>query len=106
MSQTQSSMLIGLVLLLLPGGCTSYHTGKLPSTLMAKAMLAGPGINGEARFYEEYEGRVRIKLTIEGTADSKLKPGRHGIHIHEVHAVENDVAVFVDGQKFPLNYSI
>ncbi len=49
----------------------------------AKAVIAGPGITGEAYLYEEYEGRVRIKLKLEGTLESKLKPGRHAIHIHE-----------------------
>lgn len=38
---------------------------------------------GEADLYEEYEGRVRITLKLEGTAASKLTPGRHAIHIHE-----------------------
>jgi Cu-Zn family superoxide dismutase len=49
----------------------------------AKAVISGPGITGEAHMYEEYEGRVRIKLKLDGTPESKLKPGRHAIHIHE-----------------------
>ena len=64
-------------------GCASYHTGKLDTKLHAKAIIAGPGITGEANLYEEYEGRVRIKLKVDGTPESKLKPGRHAIHIHE-----------------------
>ena len=64
-------------------GC-SYYKGKLENPLHAKAIIAGPGITGEAHLYEKYEGRVTIKLKLTGTADSKLKPGRHAIHIHEV----------------------
>ena len=64
-------------------GCSSYHTGKHEKALHAKAVIAGPGITGEAYLYEEYEGRVRIKLKLDGTPESKLKPGRHAIHIHE-----------------------
>ncbi|GKS60136.1 superoxide dismutase [Nitrospira sp.] len=64
-------------------GCSSYHTGKHPSKLHAKASIAGPGITGEAHLYEEYEGRIRIKLKLEGTPESKLTPGLHAIHIHE-----------------------
>ena len=73
------AVLAGLVL----GGCSSYHTGKLAAPLHATAVIAGPGITGEARLYQEYEGRVRIKLNLQGTADSKLTPGLHAIHIHE-----------------------
>ena len=65
-------------------GCSSYYMGKHEKALHAKAVIAGPGITGEADLYEKYEGRVRIKLKIVGTADSKLKPGLHAIHIHEV----------------------
>ena len=64
-------------------GCASYHTGKHPSKLHAEAHIAGTGITGEAHLYEEYEGRVRIKLKLEGTPESKLTPGLHAIHIHE-----------------------
>ena len=32
-------------------GC-SYYTGKLEKTLHAKAIIAGPGITGEAHLYE------------------------------------------------------
>lgn len=70
---------VGLIL----GGCASYHAGKQGTPLHARAVIAGPGITGEARLYEEYAGRVRIKLTLQGTPDSKLMPGLHGIHIHE-----------------------
>ena len=65
-------------------GCSSYYTGKLEKPVHAKAIIAGPGITGEAYLYEKYEGRVTIKLKLQGTAESKLTPGRHGIHIHEV----------------------
>ena len=64
-------------------GCSSYYMGKHEKAWHAKAVIAGPGITGEADLYEKYEGRVRIKLKIVGTADSKLKPGLHAIHIHE-----------------------
>ena len=74
-----TAVFVGLVL----GGCSSYHTGKLAAPLHAKAVIAGPGITGEVRLYQEYEGRVRIKLNLQGTADSKLTPGLHAIHIHE-----------------------
>lgn len=75
-----ASLMIGLLLT----GCSSYHTGKHDTKLKAKASIAGPGITGEAYLYEEYEGRVRIKLKVQGTPESKLTPGLHGIHIHEV----------------------
>jgi len=73
----------GLVFGLVLSGCSSYHTGKQGTPLHAKAAIAGPGISGEAHLYEEYEGRVRIKLKLQGTPDSKLTPGLHAIHIHE-----------------------
>lgn len=67
----------------LVAGCASHHTGKLDKKLQARAVIAGPGISGEAHLSQEYEGRVRIKLTLDGTPESKLTPGRHAIHIHE-----------------------
>jgi len=73
----------GLVAGLALGGCSSYHTGKQAKTLHAKAVIAGPGITGEAQLYEEYEGRIRIKLKLQGSPESKLTPGLHAIHIHE-----------------------
>lgn len=79
-----SIVLAGLVL----GGCSSYHTGKLSTPLRAKAVIAGPGIAGEAQLYEEYEGRIRIKLKLQGSPDSKLTPGLHAIHIHETGSCE------------------
>lgn len=72
-------LLAGLVL----AGCSSYHTGKHATTAHARAVISGPGISGEALLYEEYEGRVRIKVTLKGRPDSKLTPGLHAIHIHE-----------------------
>lgn len=69
--------------LALLGGCTSYYTGKRDAKVQAHATIVGEGIRGEADLYEEYEGRVRITLRLEGTAASKLSPGRHAIHIHE-----------------------
>jgi superoxide dismutase, Cu-Zn family len=77
-----------LVTGLLLSGCSSYHTGKHKTSLHAKAAIAGPGMSGEADLYEEYEGRVRIKLTLRGSADSKLTPGLHAIHIHETGSCE------------------
>jgi Cu-Zn family superoxide dismutase len=77
-----------LALLPVLDGCARFHTGKLDSKLHARAAITGPGINGEARLYQEYEGRVRIKLRVEGTPESKLTPGRHAIHIHETGACE------------------
>jgi Cu-Zn family superoxide dismutase len=74
---------VGFVVILALVGCARYYTGKRETALHAKAAIAGPGITGEARLYEEYEGRVRITLTVEGAPDSKLRPGRHAIHIHE-----------------------
>lgn len=69
-------------------GCAGYHTGKLDDKLRAEAAIVGPGIIGEAHLYQEYEGRIRIKLTVQGTPESKLTPGRHAIHIHETGACE------------------
>jgi len=74
---------VGLLMILALVGCARYYTGKRDAPLHARATIAGPGITGEAKLSEEYEGRVRIKLRLEGTPDSKLKPGRHAIHIHE-----------------------
>ncbi len=79
---------VALIMMLALVGCARYYTGKRDTTLHARATIAGPGITGEAKLYEEYEGRVRIKLKIEGTPDSKLKPGRHAIHIHETGTCE------------------
>lgn len=78
----------GLVIGLVLSGCSSYHTGKQVTKLLAKAAIAGPGITGEANLYQEYEGRVRIKLKIQGTSESKLTPGLHAIHIHEAGSCE------------------
>lgn len=78
----------GLAAGLVVSGCASHHTGKLPSSQHAKAAIAGPGISGEAHLYQEYEGRIRIKLKLEGTPDSKLTPGLHAIHIHETGACD------------------
>ncbi len=78
----------GLMIGLLVSGCSSYYTGKYDSKLKAKAAIAGPGIRGVADLYEEYPGRVRIKLKIQGAPESKLTPGLHGIHIHEVGSCE------------------
>jgi len=85
---TRTTVGIGLVMGILLSGCSSYHTGKHDTKLRAKAVIAGPGITGEADLYEEYQGRVRIKLKIQGTPESKLTPGLHGIHIHEVGSCE------------------
>ena len=78
----------GLVIGLLMGGCSSYYTGKHETKLKARAAIAGVGITGEADLYEEYEGRVRIKLKVRGTPESKLTPGLHAIHIHEAGSCE------------------
>ncbi len=74
---------VGLMMILTVVGCARYYTGKRDTPLHARATIAGPGITGEAKLYEEYEGRVRITLRLEGTPESKLNPGRHAIHIHE-----------------------
>jgi len=86
-------------------GCSSYHTGKLEKTLHAKAVIAGPGITGEAYLYEEYEGRVRIKVKLDGTPESKLKPGLHAIHIHETGNCEPFAAAkgHFDGNEYGAN---
>ncbi|MDH4096994.1 MAG: superoxide dismutase family protein [Nitrospira sp.] len=87
-SMIGAGVAVGLIL----SGCTSYHTGKLAAPLNAKAVITGPGITGEAYLYEKYEGRVRIKLTVQGSPESKLTPGLHGIHIHEVGSCESFAA--------------
>lgn len=69
--------------MLVGAGCTHHRTGKLPQEFEAKADIKGPGISGAAELEEEYEGRIRIKMRITGTAESKLTPGRHAVHIHE-----------------------
>lgn len=79
-----TAVAVGLLL----GGCSHHHVGKLDQKLHAKAMIAGPGITGEAHLYQEYEGRIRLKLKLEGTADSALTPGRHAVHIHETGACD------------------
>lgn len=81
-----SLVLPSVAALALLGGCTRYYTGEHGTKVQAHATMTGEGITGEARLYEEYEGRVRIVLTLEGTAASKLTPGRHAIHIHETGA--------------------
>ncbi len=72
----------------LTAGCSRPYTGKLDDKLHAKAVIAGPGITGEAKLHQEYEGRVRIILKLEGTPESKLTPGRHAVHIHETGACD------------------
>ena len=71
------------VLMMALSGCAHYHSGELPTRLEAKAVVVGPGITGEAKLYQKYEGRVRIVMRLEGTTDSKLTPGKHAVHIHE-----------------------
>ncbi len=78
----------GLIVASVIGGCSSYHTGKHRTAVKAEAAIAGPGITGQAELIEEYEGRVRIKLKLEGSAESKLTPGLHAIHIHETGSCE------------------
>lgn len=80
--------LLGVVVVTSVGGCARPYTGKRESPVHAKATISGPGIYGEARLHEEYEGRVRITVRLEGTADSKLRQGRHAIHIHETGSCE------------------
>lgn len=69
-------------------GCGHHHAGRLESQLKAKASIAGPGISGEANLYQEYEGRVRIRIRLEGSPESKLTPGKHAVHIHETGACD------------------
>ncbi len=85
---TVTTVGIWLVIGLLMSGCSSYYSGKHDHRLKAKASIAGPGITGEADLYEDYQGRVRIKLKVQGTPESKLIPGLHGIHIHETGSCE------------------
>ena len=86
-------------------GCSSYYKGKLEKAVHAKAVIAGPGITGEAYLYQEYEGRVRNKLKVEGTPDSKLTPGLHGIHIHETGSCDPFAAAkgHFDGNEYGAN---
>jgi len=79
---------IGAVVGVVLSGCSMYHTGKHAFPVHAKAAIAGLGITGEAELIEEYEGRVRIKLELQGSPDSKLTPGLHAIHIHETGSCE------------------
>lgn len=65
-----------------------HHAGKVEKKLRAEAIIAGPGITGEAHLYEEHDGLVRIKMMVQGTPDSKLTPGRHAVHIHETGACD------------------
>jgi len=83
-----SLIILPVAALTLLGGCTPYYTGKRDNKVQAHATITGAGITGEADLYEEYEGRVRITLKLEGTAASKLTPGRHAIHIHEIGACD------------------
>ena len=86
-------------------GCSTYHMGRFEKTLHAKAVITGPGITGEAYLYEEYEGRVRIKVKLDGTPESKLKPGLHAIHIHETGNCEPFAAAkgHFDGNEYGAN---
>ncbi|MCX7195167.1 MAG: superoxide dismutase family protein [Proteobacteria bacterium] len=89
---------------LLLSGCAGHHKGKLENELYAEADIAGPGITGKAQLYQEYEGRVRIKMTVQGTLDSKLTPGLHAVHIHETGACDPFTAAkgHYDGNIDPL----
>lgn len=88
MSMVSTIVILAVAATALLAGCTHYHTGKRDMKVQAHATIVGEGIRGEADLYEEYEGRVRIMLTLEGTAASKLTPGRHAIHIHETGACD------------------
>jgi superoxide dismutase, Cu-Zn family len=60
--------------------------------LRARADISGNGISGEATFTEVESGTqrlVRITLKIKGDP-AKLKPGLHGIHLHEKGVCEGD----------------
>ena len=81
-------LIVVLAMSTLTAGCSRTYTAKLEHKVHAMAVIAGPGITGEAKLYQEYEGRVRIVLKIEGTADSKLTPGLHAVHIHETGACD------------------
>ena len=86
--QALSATMVFAWSVVLLSGCAGHHTGKLDDKFKAKATISGPGITGEAHLYQEYEGRIRIKMTVQGTADSKLNPGLHAVHIHETGACE------------------
>lgn len=88
MTHRNQWIILGVGALVFVTGCSRPYTGKLDDKLHAKAVIAGPGITGEAKLHQEYEGRVRIVLTLEGTPESKLTPGRHAIHIHETGACD------------------
>ena len=81
-------VMVLLAISALTAGCSRHYTAKLEHKVHATATIAGPGITGEAKLYQEYEGRVRIVLKIEGTTDSKLTPGLHAVHIHETGACD------------------
>jgi Cu-Zn family superoxide dismutase len=81
-------VMVLLAISALTTGCSRHYTAKLEHKVHAMATIAGPGITGEAKLYQEYEGRVRIVLKIEGTTDSKLTPGLHAVHIHETGACD------------------
>ena len=81
-------VMVLLAISALTAGCSRHYTAKLEHKVHAMATIAGPGITGEAKLYQEYEGRVRIVLKIEGTTDSKLTPGLHAVHIHETGACD------------------
>lgn len=81
-------VLIGLIAVAPLIGCTRYYTGTRDAPLHAKAVISGSGITGEAKLHEEYEGRIRMTLKLEGTPESKLTPGKHAIHIHETGSCE------------------
>lgn len=60
--------------------------------LRARADISGNGISGVATFTEVESGTqrlVRITLRIKGDP-AKLKPGLHGIHLHEKGGCEGD----------------
>ena len=86
--KTRACLLLLLGITALMAGWPRPYTGKLEHKGQAMTVIAGPGITGEAKLYQEYEGRVRIVLKIEGTADSKLTPGLHAVHIHETGACD------------------
>jgi Cu-Zn family superoxide dismutase len=81
-------VMVLLAISALTTGCSRHYTAKLEHKVHAMATIAGPGITGEAKLYQEYEGRVRIVLKIEGTTDSKLTPWLHAVHIHETGACD------------------
>lgn len=65
-------------LLLLIAGCAGGSDDTKPDATATLAALGGSGVQGTVTFTKIDDGKLRIVADVRG-----LKPGKHGVHVHE-----------------------